>query len=495
MEFLCSLIWGEFQARHLPGLSLLPGVGATANIGMSENLAQQLEKSIPGLEVSVDPSELEYYGRDWTSHWHPDPRLIAFPADIAQVQSLVYFAVKHQLPLVPSGGRTGLSGGAVAAYKEAVVSFDRMNRIIDLDPVDQILTVQAGVTTAQVQAHAASHGLFFPVSFASEGSSQIGGNVATNAGGVKVLRYGLTRDWVAGLKVVTGTGQLLDLNSGLVKNASGYDLRHLMIGSEGTLGLVVEVSLALTSPPLPQGVLLLGLNNLDAVMPVFTAVRRKLVLSAFEFFTDKALARVIGEHALEQPLESSCPIYVLAEFDNSGGVSEDGALAVFERCVEAGWVADGVISQSNAQADSLWQYRELITESIHRHSPYKNDLSVRVSRVTDFLAELDALVSDYYPDFEVIWFGHIGDGNLHMNILKPENLDRTDFESACQQVDKLVFDLVRKYRGSISAEHGVGLLKKPWLTHSRSAAELDLMRATKAVFDPSGILNPGKLVD
>jgi FAD/FMN-containing dehydrogenase len=462
---------------------------------MSENLAQKLQVAVPGLMVSVETPDLEFYGRDWTSFWKPNPQLVAFPQSIEQVQSIVRFAVENKLPLVPSGGRTGLSGGAMATAGEAVVSFDRMNRVLDLNPVDQTITVEPGVTTAQVQEHAAGNGLFFPVSFASEGSSQIGGNVATNAGGVKVLRYGLTRDWVVGLKVVTGTGDLLDLNAGLVKNATGYDLRHLLIGSEGTLGLVVEVTLALTTPPAEQGVMLIGLNDLAAVMPVFDSMRRDLQLSAFEFFTDKALACVMQEHQLAAPLDSNCPVYILAEFDNDSGSSEDRALSSFEHCSETGWIVDGVISQSRSQADNLWKYRELISESIHRYTPYKNDLSVRVSRVTEFLAELNSLVGENYPDFEVIWFGHIGDGNLHMNVLKPEAFEAADFEQACQEVDKLVFELVEKYQGSISAEHGVGLLKKPWLKHSRSAAEIDLMRATKAAFDPAGILNPGKLLD
>lgn len=462
---------------------------------MSENLAKQLERSIPGLKVSVEPSELEFYGCDRTAQWQADPQLIAFPSDIGQVQALVKFAVQNQLGLVPSGGRTGLSGGAVAARREAVVSFDRMSRILDLDRVDRILTVEAGVTTAQVQDYAASNNLFFPVSFASEGSSQIGGNVATNAGGVRVLRYGLIRDWVTGLKVVTGTGELLNLNAGLVKNASGYDLRHLMIGSEGTLGLVVEASLALTTPPPQQGVLLLGLENLDAVMTVFAVMRSGLQLSAFEFFTDKALDCVLRQHDLTPPMDVRYPVYVLIEFDNDGGKNEQQALALFDQCVEAGWIGDGVISQSSAQAKSLWSYRELISGSIHRYTPHKNDLSVRVSRVTGFLAELDALINDRYPDFEVIWFGHIGDGNLHMNILKPAEMERAEFESTCHEVDKVVFGLVRKYHGSISAEHGVGLLKKPWLSYSRSAEELRLMSELKSVFDPAGILNPGKLVD
>lgn len=188
-------------------------------------------------------------------------------------------------------------------------------------------------------------------------------------------------------------------------------------------------------------------------------------------------------------------VQALVEFDSDNGSAENRALALFEQCVTSGWIADGVLSQSSTQAISLWEYRELISESTQPHQPYKYDLSVRISQVTRFLAELDALVDEIYPDFEVIWFGHIGDGNLHLNILKPAGMVSAEFEKTCHSVDQLVFNLVKKYRGSISAEHGVGLLKKAWLAHSRSREEISQMRGLRSVFDPAGILNPGKLFD
>ncbi len=455
---------------------------------------EQLQRAIPSLELTAEPDVLASHGRDWTRFWSPQPAAVVFPREVQQIQALVRFAVERRLPLVPSGGRTGLSGGAVAAHGELLVSFDRMCRIVDFSAADRTVTVEAGVVTAEVQRVAADNGLHYPVAFAADGSSQIGGNIATNAGGVKVLRYGLTRDWVTGLKVVTGAGELLSLNRGLIKDASGYDLRHLFIGSEGTLGMIVEATLQLTGPPPAQSVMLLGLDRLDALMQVFDLARLHLTLSAFEFFTDRALARVADAHGLSLPMDSRCPLYCLLEFDNPGGAGEADALRVFEQALENGWVADGVISQSDAQARDLWRYREGISESIASATPYKNDLSVRISQVPDFLAKLDLLIEREYPDFEVIWFGHIGDGNLHMNVLKPPQMAVEAFEAACERVNQLVFDLVKRFGGSISAEHGLGLLKQPWLPYCRSDTEIALMRQLKHAFDPAGIMNPGKLL-
>lgn len=434
-------------------------------------------------------TELEHYGRDWTRQFEPAPRALAFPESVDQVVELLAWARESAVALVPSGGRTGLSGGAVAANGEVVVSLEKLNRILSFDPVDRTLTVQAGVTTQQVQEAARAHGLFYPVDFGSRGSSHIGGNVATNAGGIKVLRYGMTRDWVARLKVVTGTGELLDLNRGLVKNATGYDLRHLFIGSEGTLGIVVEVTLRLADPPPEQQVLVLALPRMDALMQVFARLRGQLKLSAFEFFTHRALAHVLA-HGAQRPFASDAPFYALAEFD----ADEPAALAAFQALFDEGLVLDGVISQSHAQAAQLWKLREGITESIARYRPYKNDISVRVSRVPAFLAEMDALFTREYPDFEVVWFGHIGDGNLHISILKPEGMDAAAFDAECGRVTQLLCDVLKAHDGSISAEHGIGLLKRPYLSSSRSEAEIALMRGIKQVFDPNGIMNPGKLL-
>ena len=448
---------------------------------------------LAGDQLRLDESSLAQYGQDWLGLYAPNPGGLALPKTAGEVQELVRWANRHSVPLVPSGGRTGLSGGATATGGELLVSLEKMNQILDFDESDATVLCQAGVVTARLQDFAESKGLFYPVDFASSGSSQLGGNIATNAGGIRVIRYGMTRDWVAGLKVVTGSGELLDLGKALKKNATGYDLRHLFIGSEGTLGLVVEAEMQLTQKPPPQQVLLFALPRLQEVMQLLEAFRRRLVISAFEFFSDAALTRVMEAHDLPSPFSDRAAFYVLLEVDQP----EDDELLprLFEMALEKGWVQDGVLSQSLDQMQRLWQYREFISESITRYLPYKNDVAVRIAKVPEFLDAVSRLLGRVHPDFEVIWFGHIGDGNLHLNLLKPGDWSSDDFKQECEAVSRLVFAEVQRFSGSISAEHGVGLLKKQHLHYSRSSGEISLMRGIRRVFDPNGLLNPGKLLD
>lgn len=456
-------------------------------------LAELLDAA-PGLRLKTGPADLEHYGRDWTRRWTPAPLAVALPGTVEEVQAVVRWANRHKVAIVPSGGRTGLSGGAVAAHGELVLSLERMNRVLDFDPVDRTLTVQAGTPLEAVQEAARGHGLQYPVDFAARGSCTIGGNIATNAGGIRVIRYGNTREWVAGLKVVTGAGEVLELNRGLVKNSSGYDLRHLFIGSEGTLGIVVEATLKLTDP-VPQGsVMLLALPSFEVLMQVFAEFRARLRLEAFEFFTDVALRHVLA-HGGQAPFAGTYPYYVVTEFAGGDEATEAAAMAAFEHCMEQGWIVDGVISQSGAQAAQLWRLREGITESIARYTPYKNDVSVRISAMPAFLARAQALLGQAYPQYEVVWFGHIGDGNLHINVLKPADVDGAEFVAHCEQVTRLLAQALQEHGGSISAEHGIGLVKKPYLGSIRSPEEIALMRGIRRVFDPNGILNPGKLLD
>jgi FAD/FMN-containing dehydrogenase len=380
----------------------------------------------------------------------------------------------------------------VAAHGELVLSLSRMNRVLGFDAVDRTLTVQPGIALETVHAAARGHGLIYPVDFAARGSCSIGGNIATNAGGIRVIRYGNTREWIAGLKVVAGNGELLDLNRGLVKNSSGYDFRQLMIGSEGTLGIVVEATLRLTDPPPPSQVMLLALPDMDALMQVFAAFRAKLSLQAFEFFTDVALKHVL-EHGAQRAIEGDHPYYVVTEFDAADEAVQERALEAFGHGVEQGWISDGVIAQSEAQAAALWRLREGITESLAPHKPYKNDVSVRVGAVPAFLHAMQALLVREYPRIEVVWFGHIGDGNLHINVLKPADMGDAEFIAQCERVTKLLAATLKEHGGSISAEHGIGLVKRDYLESTRSGAEIALMRGVRGVFDPRGVLNPGKV--
>ena len=458
-----------------------------------EAIIENLKTLVDADKVRTDAESLNHWGKDWTKHFEPAPLAIVFPRNTEQVQALVRFANEQKLALVPSGGRTGLSAAAVAANGEIVVSFDYMNRILDFNEFDRCVVCQPGVVTAQLQQFAEEQGLYYPVDFASAGSSQIGGNIGTNAGGIKVIRYGMTRNWVAGLKVVTGTGELLELNKDLIKNATGYDLRQLFIGAEGTLGFVVEATMRLERAPRNLTAMVLGTPDFDSIMPVLHAFQGKLDLTAFEFFSDRAMAKIMGRGDVPAPFETDCPFYALLEFE---AISEDiasQALETFEHCVEQGWVLDGVMSQSDQQLQNLWKLREFISETISHWTPYKNDISVTIGKVPAFLHDIDAIVGEHYPDFEIVWFGHIGDGNLHLNILKPENMAKDEFFAKCATVNKWVFEIVQKYNGSISAEHGVGMTKRDYLTYSRSEAEIAVMKSIKAVFDPNGIMNPGKI--
>ncbi|RDS84695.1 FAD-binding oxidoreductase [Dyella monticola] len=459
---------------------------------MNPQALADLSSRLPELRLLTEPGDLEHYGRDWTRRWTPAPLAIALPASIEEVQEIVRWANHHRVAIVPSGGRTGLSGGAVAANGELVLSLARMNRVLGFDAVDRTLTVQPGIALEAVHTAAREHGLIYPVDFAARGSCSIGGNIATNAGGIRVIRYGNTREWIAGLKVVTGLGELLHLNRGLIKNSSGYDLRQLMVGSEGTLGIVVEATLRLTDPPPASHVMLLALPDMQALMQVFALFRERLSLQAFEFFTDVALKHVLA-HGAQRAIEGDYPYYVVTEFDAADERAQEVALAVFEQGLEQGLIADGVMAQSDAQAAALWRLREGITESLAPHKPYKNDISVRIGAVPVFLQDIQALLAHEYPHMEVVWFGHIGDGNLHINVLKPASLSDADFIAQCEHVTQRLAETLHRHGGSISAEHGIGLVKRAYLESTRSAAEIALMRGVKTVFDPNGILNPGKL--
>lgn len=446
-------------------------------------------------QIKTDKDSLDNWGKDWTKHFEPNASAIVFPKSTQQVQAVVKLANKLGIVVTPSGGRTGLSAGAVASNGEVVVSMDKMNKIGQFYPADRMVEVEAGVITEQLQNFATEQGLYYPVDFASAGSSQIGGNIGTNAGGIKVIRYGMTRQWVLGLTVVTGKGDILHLNKGMMKNATGYDLRHLFIGAEGTLGLVTEAQIKLERAPQNPTVMVFGVEEFGHVMKLLSAFQSQMDLLAFEFFDAVAVDKLMATGHVQEPFESRTPFYALLEFEAPYEPIMDKAMAIFEDCMEKGWIVDGVMSQSIAQAQELWKLREYISETISVFTPYKNDVSVLITHVPDFIDDIENIVSSNYPDFEICWFGHIGDGNLHLNILKPENLTKDEFFAKCQTVNKYVFETVQKYNGSVSAEHGVGMTKKPYLNYTRPDTEIDYLRQIKAVFDPKAIMNRGKIFD
>ena len=466
-----------------------------ASVNLPPNFLTAIQNIVGEQRVKTDTDALMTWGKDWTKHFEPNPSVIVFPSTTQEVADLVKIANQFNIAITPSGGRTGLSAGAVASNGEMVVSLDRMNKVLNFYPADRMVHIQAGMVTEQLQDYAESQGLYYPVDFASAGSSQIGGNIGTNAGGIKVIKYGMTRNWVLGLTVVTGKGDVLHINKGMIKNATGYALQHLFIGGEGTLGIVTEAEIKLERQPQDLQVLVLGVPNFDAVMPVLHAFQSKIDLTAFEFFGEVAMQKVLDHGHVQRPFESQCPFYVLLEFEAPFEPIMDKAMELFEHCMEQAWVLDGVMSQNLEQVQNLWRLREDISESIAPFTPYKNDISVLITHVPAFIAEIDQIVTENYPDFEICWFGHIGDGNLHLNILKPADLSKDEFFAKCQVVNKYVFETVKKYNGSISAEHGVGMTKKPYLDYTRSDTEIGYMKALKQVFDPNNVMNPGKLFD
>jgi len=457
----------------------------------SSALIQELKKTVI-CSITDEESALKSYGTDWTREFIPNPLAVIFPESVEDIRNIVIFANKFSVPLVPSGGRTGLSGGAVACEKELVVSLDRMKQIIDFNETDRLLTVQAGVTTQEIQEFAEKHNLSYPIDLSSKGSSQIGGNIATNAGGLHVIRYGLTRNWVKGLMVVTGNADILDLNKGLTKNATGYDLKDLFIGSEGTLGIICEATVELADKPRDSVNMLLSVSDISRSGEILKLFRNNFILNAFEFFSDSAVKHINTISKTKFPLKNS-PYYFLIDIECSSDKELLKAESIYNELNSDGIIVEGVISQNNKQYNELWSFRENITESISVFLTYKNDISVRPSQIPLFINDIENIINIEYPDFDTILFGHIGDGNIHISILKPHSYDKSDFLNFCKEVNNHLYRIVAKYGGSVSAEHGVGIIKRPYLMYTRTAKEIEIMKNIKSIFDINNIMNPGKI--
>lgn len=465
---------------------------------LSADFLAEIKKSFPGDFLSQQPDDLNTYGKDWTKVYPPSPRAVVFPRTTDEVVRFVKLCSRHKVAIVPSGGRTGLAAGAVASQGEVVLSLTRMNHMGAVDPLSQTVRVQAGAVTEAVHQHCAPHGLTWPVDFASKGSSHVGGNIATNAGGVKVIHYGMTRNWVLGLQVVMMNGEILELNGALEKNNTGLDLRQLFIGSEGTLGIITEATLKLARLPETLDVFFFSVTDMKAVLDLFLECRRgPFDIMAYECLTHNCLEAVTEQMKIKNPLSTAGGAYVLLEVERP---SSDEAQADLDRWLqglfEKSLVLDGTLAQTPREAKEIWAIREGTAEALFLTGfLHKNDIALPIAELETFVAEMYDLFQMRHKDMGVYFFGHIGDGNLHVNTMKPESMSKEEFLERCHAADKDLFSLVQRHHGSVSAEHGIGLLKKDALKYSRSPEEIAIMKAIKQLLDPKNLLNPGKVFD
>jgi len=448
---------------------------------------------------SEDPAEIAPHLEEWRSKYRGHTPLLLKPQTTAEVAEVLRICQQTATKLVTQGGNTGLVGGQIPLDGEVLLSTKRLNRIRALDEKGMTLTVEAGVTLAEVQHIADEKGLLFPLSLASEGSCTIGGNIATNAGGTHVLRYGMTRALVLGLEAVLANGTVLSMLRTLHKDNTGYDLKQLFIGSEGTLGVITAASLRFFPKPDVAVTAFVAVPSPAAAVELLGAMQSQTggMLSAFELIPRIALDLVTSHIAgTRDPLTDPSPWYVLIEAtggrraDLSGTLEEGLAGAIQE-----GLATDAVVASNTAQAAALWKLRESISESQKREgSSIKHDISVPVAAVPDFLAKAVPAVQSLVPGARAVSFGHLGDGNIHFNFNSPQPGEDQAFLAQWDEVQLRVHDLVKEFGGSISAEHGIGAMKVAGLLRYKSHEELDAMRALKAAFDPNNILNPGKTV-
>ena len=466
------------------------------------NLIDTLRQITGPAHVLVD-GDLSAYTQDWRKRAQGKALAVVRPANTGEVAALVKACAAAGVSLVPQGGNTGLAVGSVpdASGTQVVLSLQRMNAVRALDTANLTLTVEAGCILQSVQDAAEKAGLLFPLSLAAEGSCTLGGNLATNAGGTQVLRYGNTRDLCLGLEVVTAQGDVWNGLSGLRKDNTGYDLRNLLIGSEGTLGVITAATLKLYPRPAVRLTAWAAVPSMQAAVDLLGLAHQHLGagLTGFEVMGQFALSLVDKHFAqLRVPLFKDAPWCVLLE--NSDHESETHAREQFERLLETaldqGCVSDAVVAENLGQAKALWHIRESIPlAQAEEGLNIKHDISIPVSRIPAFVEETDALLAREIAGVRLVNFGHLGDGNLHYNVQAPEDSDAKVFlRDQEERVNTLVYDSVARFDGSISAEHGVGSLKTDKLPTYKSAVALSMMRAIKQALDPQGTLNPGRVV-
>ena len=467
-----------------------------------DDLTAQLAGALGEANVLVSGQDKAPFLTDWLGKYHGAARAVVRPGSTAEVAAVMRICARHKTPIVPQGGNTSMSGGATPdmSGRTVVLSLTRLNSIRNIDTVGNTITVDAGVVLAKVQQAAQAAGRFFPLSLGAEGSCTIGGNLAANAGGVAVLRYGTMRELTLGLEVVLADGRIWDGLTALRKDNTGYALRDLFIGSEGTLGVITGAVLKLFARPHARASAFVAVQDAAAALRLLSAVRDRCGdrLTAFEFMTGECLAlilRHIGDARL--PLAALPPAAVLIELsdqDDEPGLRERLEAALAES-IEAGLVLDAAIAQDGTQARAFWRIREGVSEALVREGKAaKHDVSMPVSAMAEFVAVADAAVRRVAPGVRPIVFGHLGDGNLHYNLLPAEGQDPAAFVALAPELTRIVHDEIGRRRGSISAEHGIGQLRVAEMPLRKAPLELELMNQLKHLLDPAGLLNPGKLL-
>lgn len=466
---------------------------------LPEGFADLLRASLGPACVITDPDRLVPFLIEERGHFRPDATIVLTPGSTEELARAVTLCAEAGVPMVPVGGNTGLVGGAVARAGEVMISLKRMNRILAIDPVNYTMTVEAGCVLADIQKAAEEAGCLFPLSLGAEGSCLIGGNIAANAGGTGVLKYGNTRDLVLGLEVVLPDGEVWDGLRPLIKDNSGYSLKNLFIGSEGSLGIVTRAVLKLFPRPVQQETALCALDSVDKVLALLSLARR---LSGDAVTMFEMMARfpfeIVCRHAEgRDPFDRPHPWYALIQL----GTPRPGTdlRAQFEAVIETAWeqglITDAVVAESLAQARALTQLREKTPEAQKRAgASIKHDISVPVARFPDFVTEASAAVLALIPDAHICAFGHVGDGNVHFNISQPEEMERAAFLSRWSEVNEAVHAVAARMQGAISAEHGIGLLKRDELDAFRAPVETRMMRAIKQAMDPGDLMNRGKFL-
>ncbi|MBI2305688.1 MAG: FAD-binding oxidoreductase [Rhodocyclales bacterium] len=464
------------------------------------DLVERLQTAV-GTGNVLRGDDMAPYLVDWRGRYRGAARCVVRPGGVAEVAAVVRACAEAGAPVVPQGGNTSLCGAATPddAGEAVVVCLSRMNRIRALDAENNTITAEAGCVLAALQYAAVEAGRQFPLSLAAEGSAQLGGNLSTNAGGVQVLRYGNTRELTLGLEVVLPSGEVWHGLRGLRKDNTGYDLKHLFIGAEGTLGIITAATMKLFPLPTAVATAWVSVASPRAAIGLLTALQGEFgpLLTACELVSELSLGLVLRHiPGAARPLAAS-PWYVLVELSAGGDDAELCArLEVFlARELDAEQCSDAVLAQSEAQARQLWALRENISEAQKIEGvSIKHDVSLPISRLAAFLDQADGALANAFPGLRVVAFGHVGDGNLHYNLSMAEQGDNAAFVAAQPAVNRIVHDLVHVHGGSISAEHGIGQLKREEILRYKSPLEMEMMRAIKRALDPQGLMNPGKVL-